>query len=524
MCSSAFNHFPGGVDFYIMGERNQLGGIKLMSWVEHPNIISSQLTSTNLLFLRLYQQNTFSESELTMARGIENVSGVSCHISCALQILYHVLKPLREVLKENKSCRQQGNIIAELTHFFRELREEDDDDHAEEEGVAIQSTTVVENGDTSTKRTRKPVNPSALYRVLEKETSLEQHNVGDASTAISKILQVLRNQQGGEDWSALLDQCGGKTYQVIRGIRFVEKGSSEGKNTIALVRTKRGKIKSMASPFLLKGNGIESVQSAIDSAFSPKVVNGYNWDKANPTSYEEKRIQLGEKGEKEIKDEYSLPDEIAQEWMTTKSMQPERSPRYWFLHLERFAYNEDVKRLSNSHVSVPLSVSIGDEDIVLHLKGGIAHVTEDSIEEEGHYVSIVYCDSCEQWFLLDDEIAKPLDKNQAVEFLEGKTDPENGKYYCATLLAYAFEDDENKEIANLVDKLKMTLVKDDISSMSKSDKHSLVGKRLRVRWSKGKFYSGIVESYDCANGKHRVKYDDGDIRDYILSKKTVEWI
>ena len=57
-----------------------------------------------------------------------------------------------------------------------------------------------------------------------------------------------------------------------------------------------------------------------------------------------------------------------------------------------------------------------------------------------------------------------------------------------------------------------------------NDPESVVGKRLRVRWAKGKYYTGVVDSYDESIGKHRIKYDDGDVRDYILERKTVEWI
>eukprot|EP00978_Attheya_sp_CCMP212_P049678 scaffold695992_cov118-Attheya_sp.AAC.2 len=51
----------------------------------------------------------------------------------------------------------------------------------------------------------------------------------------------------------------------------------------------------------------------------------------------------------------------------------------------------------------------------------------------------------------------------------------------------------------------------------------LVGRRLGIQWAKGKLYWGSVISHDATTGKHRVQYDDGDIRDYTLSKKTVTW-
>mmetsp|Transcript_26165 Transcript_26165/g.47488 ORF Transcript_26165/g.47488 Transcript_26165/m.47488 type:complete len:768 (-) Transcript_26165:131-2434(-) len=51
----------------------------------------------------------------------------------------------------------------------------------------------------------------------------------------------------------------------------------------------------------------------------------------------------------------------------------------------------------------------------------------------------------------------------------------------------------------------------------------LVGRRVGIQWAKGNIYWGTVMAYDATTGKHRVKYDDGDIRDYTLSKKKVTW-
>jgi len=45
-----------------------------------------------------------------------------------------------------------------------------------------------------------------------------------------------------------------------------------------------------------------------------------------------------------------------------------------------------------------------------------------------------------------------------------------------------------------------------------------------VKWGKGKYYSGIVTLYNPSTGKHRVAYDDGEVKEYVLAKKTIEWI
>jgi hypothetical protein len=162
-----------------------------------------------------------------MARGIDNVSGVSCHISCALQVLYHTFGPLIKVLRESK--RQKG-VLAELSRFVQTL------------------------DDTTS---NPPLNPigTLLYQSLEKETLLDQNDVGDASSAMLKILQVIRNQ--GSSWSLLLEKCGGETSQVILGRR------NDGDTVI--LRTKRGKRKAMVCPFPLTGD-ILSVEAALHDA------------------------------------------------------------------------------------------------------------------------------------------------------------------------------------------------------------------------------------------------------------------
>ena len=48
---------------------------------------------------------------------------------------------------------------------------------------------------------------------------------------------------------------------------------------------------------------------------------------------------------------------------------------------------------------------------------------------------------------------------------------------------------------------------------------ALVGKHIRVKWGQEKYYSGAVTMYDEHTGMHRVVYDDGDTRDYIMSEK-----
>ena len=45
-----------------------------------------------------------------------------------------------------------------------------------------------------------------------------------------------------------------------------------------------------------------------------------------------------------------------------------------------------------------------------------------------------------------------------------------------------------------------------------------------MRWKCGTYYAGHVTAYDPNTGKHTVTYDDGDVRDYRLAQKSIEWI
>jgi len=55
---------------------------------------------------------------------------------------------------------------------------------------------------------------------------------------------------------------------------------------------------------------------------------------------------------------------------------------------------------------------------------------------------------------------------------------------------------------------------------SDDDPHTLIGKRVRVRWSQEKYYAGVVKDYDETTNMHRVVYDDGDTRDYVMPDKV----
>jgi small nuclear ribonucleoprotein (snRNP)-like protein len=448
-------------------------------------------------FFDLLERNDVSDP--TMARGIQNVSGVSCHISCALQIICHVLLiPLR--LKEVAASSSNGNIkksiLSELGTFGHAL--------------------AAENGEA--------IDPSSLFKSLKRLTSLEPNDVGDVSTAIYKLLQVMirgdDNNNNNNDWALLvLQKCiHGETRQVIVGT----KNSKETYQTV--IRTKKGKPKLMACPFPLVGT-FDSVERALNLAVAPQTVSGYNWERQSAESYKEDHVET-------LSRDDSDSDNEDEDWKTVKSMNFESLPNYLFLSLERFTYDQELKVLSNPLVQIPASLDVSEYATnnnstgTLQLKGGVLHVSDGAIEEEGHYVTVLREDDS-SWILMDDEVCKPIDEDRARNLLSGAHD-EDGQFFCGTLVVYG-NDEEDPEMVQLLDDLKRKAAAaaegtNETMSSDSSNPEAIVGRRLRVKWAKGKLYTGIVESYDESTGKHTIKYKDGDVRAYILAKKTIEWL
>ena len=157
------------------------------------------------------------------------------------------------------------------------------------------------------------------------------------------------------------------------------------------------------------------------------------------------------------------------------------------------------------------------------LKGGVIHVSDESIAEEGHYVTLIAIggDTTESWLFIDDESSQTIDHETAQCYLRG-TETEDGTYYCAVLVLYSRLD--NEDDAGWA-KVASTL-RDQYAAIYAdwSKPESLVGRKLKVCWAKGRWYSGVVDSYNVTTGQHRVRYDDGDVREYDLQKKIVQWL
>eukprot|EP00980_Cylindrotheca_fusiformis_P023488 scaffold10514_cov72-Cylindrotheca_fusiformis.AAC.4 len=251
-------------------------------------------------------------------------------------------------------------------------------------------------------------------------------------------------------------------------------------------------------------------------------------------------------------------------------------------------YGDDRKKLVNATIEIPLTLNIttttttttsttttttttgiveeelpqGDPTTTtkitnLQLLGGILHVCENGvIEEEGHYVTLLRNNTTDDddndsnndddnnnnnnnhnnssWTLLDDESCTLIETEYtALQMLSGMTDDDTGNYFCATLVVYGKYNTNNNNNNNN-NRSSETIVDDDdddakkisalVQTIQNQTPEDLIGKRLRVKWAAAKYYEGIVQSYNPIHGKHVILYDDGDEREYDLSKKTIEWI
>eukprot|EP00980_Cylindrotheca_fusiformis_P001844 scaffold414_cov109-Cylindrotheca_fusiformis.AAC.7 len=337
----------------------------------------------------------------------------------------------------------------------------------------------------------------------------------------------------------------------------------------------------MPCPFPLNGQ-YNSLDQAIELVQNPQPVYGYNWNDAKPDSYSESIIEEDESKSQLLQDDAddddADDDDDDDEWTTSRSIIFEQLPRFCFFHLNRFTYNnnnnygDDRKKLVNATIEIPLTLNItttttttttststtSDGTVVeeeelpqgdpttkitnLQLLGGILHVCENGvIEEEGHYVTLLRNTNNNDnnnnhnhssWTLLDDESCTLIEtESTALQMLSGMTDDDTGNYFCATLVVYGNNTNINNNRSSSSsltrrddDEIRNEKISALVQTIQNQTPEDLIGKRLRVKWAASKYYEGIVQSYNPIHGKHVILYDDGDEREYDLSKKTIEWI
>ena len=61
---------------------------------------------------------------------------------------------------------------------------------------------------------------------------------------------------------------------------------------------------------------------------------------------------------------------------------------------------------------------------------------------------------------------------------------------------------------------------------SKDPEHAqkLLGCRVELKWSSGRWYRGTIVEYNETRRKHKILYDDSDVRFYDLTQYVVRFV
>jgi hypothetical protein len=338
------------------------------------------------------------------------------------------------------------------------------------------------------------VDPAAFYDALASTTTLDSHQLGDAVTALRVLLYTIKTASSNKALRRILhiSVTEGSLQQTMTGERL-KKGR--------MVRRTKVKKQAMSCPFAVPGDCSTLLEALAKATVEPQSVQGLDWDHISDYQ-EEERKELGN-------------DE--KEWTTTKTAQLASLPRHLLLHLQRFRFENDTVALLSSEVDVPetLDMTAYTTDnmrsccLQYQLTGAILHVSDSGEETGGHYVALIRTSDA-RWFLLDDDNVMPLKAESVLDFVSGRP-TKMDESYCATVLAFS-RTCECSDTVPLFCELRLEA------------QSNLIGKRLRIRWKSGKYYSGVIESYNEESGKHSIEYDDGDVREYTLSKKIIQWI
>ena len=234
------------------------------------------------------------------------------------------------------------------------------------------------------------------------------------------------------------------------------------------------------------------------------------------------------------------------------------------LDLTNFATSDDKKLSQSSKTKTSLTLTgaiiqvryLDDDEDLGDVDHCTAYPNDHANDDEGHCFTILRNNkdddddddndkndrsstASSNWMKLDDgKQVSMISEERALDLIGGcitKTSAEGRRrtFSFASLLVYSREshhhnddnddddDDWNQCIDSISEFWKIVLDKND--EVHRKEMAS-VGRRLKVKWAKEKYYSGTVTSYDPMTGKHQVTYDDGDIRTYCLAKKTILWI
>ena len=438
------------------------------------------------------------------------MSHVSCHLTCAIQLLIHGMQPLCEALVEiGRSKTQRNSFLALLGNLIDEYNNNQSHDNNN-------YNNHVNDDIDDVSEDPPPMDPSRFYKAIKENTSIDPNDIGDAVTAIRRILLAIRaasatTSSASTTTAATLDEL----FKLqLRG--FVRQDIVGRKGSLQRIKSKD---REMACPLPISGR-LGSVELGLAHATtSRQCIKEFDWDQVN--NYIESDLLTDGEHDKDDHDD---------SWETYKVNHFMSLPQCLLLHLERFSYGGDgILCPTIETLNVPLRIDmrnyLSDSDsgssCQYNLHGAILHVLDregqDDNEEGGHYVS-AHLVGDDSWYLVDDEVVSRIPSVDIIAFLSGRPCLNAGTKctYIVVLLLYCCEDADSSPYM-------LENLRTELAALGKSEEHSVIGRRLKVKWAKGKWYAGAVSGYDEATGKHSVLYDDGDVRHYNLEKKVIKW-
>jgi len=372
-------------------------------------------------------------------RGIRNVTGVSCHISAALQLMHHGMPDLRNALidladalsdsteadtdtktpslQAHKESPPQIRFLYEMGLLFKEL---------------LHPPAVIP--DSTCLSVRDAIDPMPLYEVLP--SSLNYHNVGDAATALRAILAAIRNgieeirklEAAGEDTvviaeveRTLFEDCFcGSIIQRVEGTKRIVTLDASGNRVVKLMkRSKPDRERPLSVPFPVPVRGYGSLESALGSVtIEAQTITGYDWEavtnfsetasavgpykptngsaqddhsssssssSADESDDESSSVSTSTSSDTSSSSSLSSCSENFNVWRTSKCTLLKKLPPYLFFHLKRFEYrNAKVQKIS-SVLDIPEELCIDPfrvdgpeaaESGTFVLHGAIVHIDE----------------------------------------------------------------------------------------------------------------------------------------------------
>ena len=377
--------------------------------------------------IRSLDEDDDDDDDESEGNGNTNGAKYCNHWSSALQVVCHVLVPLRKALihyylnhknKKNPPIpddKVEWKLLFELGCIFQTMIT-----------VVTQSPTKEGSGDNNEEEDEEnepPVDPTSLYLAIQavmdkrkeykNKTTQKTKTPKDATEALQILLELIQSctrslPVTSQLWSALLDESGlgAIAKQTIVGKKkYVESKGGKGGGNFLLQRTMK-ETRILLCPFPLLANAkYDSIVDGITQTMKHTLTKSeLNWDdtKQNKPDFEAK-IPLWDTNNSNQDD-----DDDKNEWNTVKTMQFDTLPNYWFISIQRFVDNnaadkndenddndedddekqQEEKELLNAVVDIPVTLDVAKyctttcKNRQFQLVGGV-------LFDDDHYVAIL---------------------------------------------------------------------------------------------------------------------------------------